>query len=145
MFNEQSTQPVSTATAAMTREHSNSSDVQQESLYNHEVQKETKKQPEAQNGPILMINDSILRGIQQRKFCLQRFVNKQYVPGGTREMKQHIEAMVDRNVYDHIIIHSGTNDVDKLRVNDIAMNMESCVIMLKHRWPNAQIALSGLT
>ena len=39
-------------------------------------------------------------------------------------MKQHIEAMVDRNVYDHIIVHSGTNDVDKLIVNDIAMNME---------------------
>ena len=48
-------------------------------------------------------------------------------------MKQHIEAMVDRNVYDHIIVHSGTNDVDKLRVNDIAMNMESCVITLKRR------------
>ena len=45
-------------------------------------------------------------------------------------MKQHIEAMVDRNVYDHIIVHSGTNDVDKLRVNDIAMNMKSCVITL---------------
>ena len=60
-------------------------------------------------------------------------------------MKQHIEAMVDRNVYDHIIVHSGTNDVDKLRVNDIAMNTESCVITLKRRSPNAQIALSGLT
>ena len=33
----------------------------------------------------------------------------------------------------------------KLWVNDIAMNMESCVITLKRRWPNAQIALSGLT
>ena len=60
-------------------------------------------------------------------------------------MKQHIEAMVDRNVYDRIIVHSGTNDVGKLRVNDIAMNMESSVITLKRRWPNAQIALSGLT
>ena len=45
-------------------------------------------------------------------------------------MYHHIEAMVDRNVYDHVIVHSGTNDVDKLRVNDIAMNMESCVITL---------------
>ena len=79
VFNKQSTQPVSTATAAMTREHSNSSDVQQGSLYKHEARKETKKQPEAQNGPILMIGDSILRGIQQRNFCPQRFVNKQYV------------------------------------------------------------------
>ena len=64
VFNEQSTQPVSTATTAMTREHSNSSDVQQGGLYNHEGRKETKKQPKAQNGPILMIGDSILRGIQ---------------------------------------------------------------------------------
>ena len=45
-------------------------------------------------------------------------------------MKQRIEAMVDRNVYDHVIVHSRRNDVDKLRVNDIAMNMESCVITL---------------
>ena len=52
-----------------------------------------------------MIGDSILRGIQQRKFCPQRFVNKQYVPGETREMKQHIEAMVDMNVFDHIIVN----------------------------------------
>ena len=45
-------------------------------------------------------------------------------------MKQHIEAMVDRNVYDHVIVHSRRSDVDKLRVNDIAMNTESCVITL---------------
>ena len=45
-------------------------------------------------------------------------------------MKQHIEATVDRNVYDHVIVHPRRNDVDKLRVNDIAMNMESCVITL---------------
>ena len=45
-------------------------------------------------------------------------------------MKQHIEAMVDRNVYDHVIVHPRRNDVDKLRVNDIAMNMENCVITL---------------
>ena len=46
-------------------------------------------------------------------------------------MKQHIEAMVDRNEYDHIIVHSGTNGVDKLRVNDIAMNMETSVIIAR--------------
>ena len=47
-------------------------------------------------------------------------------------MKQHIEAMVDRNVYDRVIVHSRRNG-DKLRVNDIAMNMESCVITLIKR------------
>ena len=45
-------------------------------------------------------------------------------------MKQHIEAMVDRNVYDHVIVHSRRNDIDKPRVNDIAMNTKSCVITL---------------
>ena len=62
-------------------------------------------------------------------------------------MKQHIEATVDRNVYDHVIVHPRRNDVDKLRVNDIAMNMESCVITLikSDDGTNAEIALSGLT
>ena len=60
-------------------------------------------------------------------------------------MNQYIEHMQDRNDYDLIIIHTGTNDVDKLSANEITRNMESCITNLKTRWPNARIALSGLT
>ena len=97
------------------------------------------------NGPVLLLGDSILRGIQQRKFMPNRYVNKQTITGGTRQMNQYIEHMQDRNDYDLIIIHTGTNDVDKLSANEITRNMESCITNLKTRWPNARIALSGLT
>jgi len=53
--------------------------------------------------------------------------------------------MQDKNDYDFIVIHTGTNDIDKLRINEIAANMENCILNLKARWPNARIALSGLT
>ena len=60
-------------------------------------------------------------------------------------MNQYIEHMQDRNDYDLIIIHTGTNDVDKLNSNEITRNIESCITNLKARWPNARIELSGLT
>ena len=60
-------------------------------------------------------------------------------------MNQYIEHMQDRNDYDLIVIHTGTNDVDKLSANEITRNMESCIMNLKTRWPNARISLSGLT
>ena len=44
-------------------------------------------------------------------------------------MNQYIKHMQDRNDYagdyDLIVIHSGTNDVDKLNINEITRNMES--------------------
>ena len=87
----------------------------------------------------------MIRGIQQRKFAPNRYVNKQIIAGGTREIRQHINHMQERNDYDYIVIHSGTNDVGNLTANEIRINMENCLVNLKHRWPNSTIAISGLT
>ena len=48
-------------------------------------------------GPVLLLGDSILRGIQQRKFAPNCYVNKQTVAGGTKEMKQYINNMAEKN------------------------------------------------
>lgn len=96
-------------------------------------------------GPVLLLGDSIIRGIQQRKFAPNRYVNKQIIAGGTREIRQFINHMQERNDYDYIVIHSGINDVGKLTANEIRTNMESCIVNLKHRWPNSTIAISGVT
>ena len=53
--------------------------------------------------------------------------------------------MQERNDYDYIVIHSGTNDVGNLTANEMRINMENCLIKLKQRWPNSTIAISGLT
>ena len=96
-------------------------------------------------GPVLLLGDSILRGIQQRKFAPNRYVNKQTVAGGTKEMKQYINNMEEKNDYDYIIIHTGTNDVGNLSTDEIVKNMENCLGKIKNRWPDARIGLSGLT
>lgn len=96
-------------------------------------------------GPVLLLGDSMIRGIQQRKFAPNRYVNKQIITGGTREIRQYINHMQERNGYDYIVIHSGTNDVGNLTANKIKINMENCLADLKHRWPKSTIAISGLT
>ena len=95
---------------------------------------------------MLLLGDAMIRGIQQRKFAPNRYVNKQTIAVGTREISQYINHMQERNDYDYIVIHSGTNDVGKLTANEIIRtNMENCLVNLKHRWPNSTIAISGLT
>ena len=93
---------------------------------------------------MLLLGDSIIRGILQRKFAPNRYVKKQTIAGGTREISQCINQLQERNDYDYILIHSGTNDVGKLTANEIKTNMENC-LNLKHRWPNSTIAISGQT
>ena len=96
-------------------------------------------------GAVLLLGDSILRGIQQRKFAPNRHVNKQKIAGGTKEMKQHKDNMEEKNDYDYIVIHTGTNDVGNLSADEIVKNMENCLGKLKNRWPDARIGLSGVT
>ena len=90
-------------------------------------------------GPVLLLGDSTIRGIQQRKFAPNLYVNKQTIAGGTREISQYINHMQERNDYDYIVIHSGTNDVGKLTANEIRTNMENCLVNLKHKWLNSTI------
>ena len=95
-------------------------------------------------GPVLLLGDSMIRGMQRRKFAPDRYVNKQTIAGGTREISQYFNYM-QRNDYDYIVIHSGTNDVGKLTANEIRTNMENYLVNLKHKWPNSTIAISGMT
>ena len=89
----------------------------------------------------------MIRGIQQRKFAPNCYVNKQTIAGGTREISQYINHTQERNDYDYIVIHSGTSDVGKLTANEIRTNMENCLVNLKHKWLNSTIIIanSGLT
>ena len=44
-------------------------------------------------GPVLLFGGSMIRGIRQRKFAPNRYVNKQTIAGGTREISQYINHM----------------------------------------------------
>ena len=60
-------------------------------------------------------------------------------------MKQYINNMEEKNDYDYIVIHTGTNDVGNLSTDEIVKNMDNCLGKLKNRWPDARIVLSSLT
>ena len=60
-------------------------------------------------------------------------------------MKQYINNMEEKNGYDYIVIHTGTNDVGNLSTDEIVKNMDNFLGKLKNRWPDARIGLSGLT
>ena len=68
---------------------------------------------------VLLLGDSIIRGIQQHKFTHIYYLNKQTIGSGTREMNQYLNQMQKRNDFDYIIIHFGTNDAGKLCVNEV--------------------------
>ena len=42
-------------------------------------------------------------------------------------MKQYINNVEEKNDYDCIVIHTGTNDVGNLNTDEIVKNMENCV------------------
>ena len=97
--------------------------------------------------PVLLLGDSIIRGIQQRKFAPNRYVNKQTIAGGTRENKPVHQSHARKK---WLWLHCNPfwykwSDVGKLTANEIRTNMENCLVNLKHRWPNSTIAISGLT
>ena len=55
---------------------------------------------------------------------------------------QHSTVIADSNEYTYTIATSNRYENE---INEIRINMENCLVNLKHRWPNSTIAISGLT
>ena len=72
-----------------------------------------------ENGPILMLTDSMLRGIQQKKLDRDKYINKQYIAGGTAEMLTYVKRMADNTEYKQVVIHEGTNDIHRKSQEEI--------------------------
>lgn len=68
---------------------------------------------------MLLLGDSINRGIPQHKFTRIYYLKKQTIGGETREMNQYLNEMQKRHNYDYIITHFRTNDVGKLSLNKV--------------------------
>ena len=55
---------------------------------------------------------------------------------------QHSTVIADSNEYTYTVATSNRYENE---INEIRINMENCLVNLKHRWPNSTIAISGLT
>ena len=97
---------------------------------------------------ILILSDSIYRGIVQRKLAPRNYINKQYIPGGSEEMLRHIETMPGEEGtihYKDVIIHTATNDLEIKQKNEICQNIAATIAAAQEKWPGSRITISGLT
>ena len=104
--------------------------------------------PETKNskqGPILIISDSMLRGIKEMKLSSKIFIRKECFPGGTiKDINSYIEELDDTTPYTKIVIHVGTNDVFKSSEAEIIEGIKDLINILKDKWQNAQHIFSGI-
>ena len=105
---------------------------------------DTYKKGNTDTRPILILSDSMLRGIIQRKFAPNRYTNKQYVPGGTDEMISHIATMQDTTDYEFVVVHTGTNDIKNKSIDEITRNNQIIMDKIRAKWPNTTTVMSGI-
>ena len=104
--------------------------------------------PETKNstqGQILIISDSMLRGIKGMKLSSKIFIRKECFPGGTiKDINSYIEEFDDTTPYIKIVIHVGTNDVFKSSEAEIIEDIKDLINILEDKWQNAQHIFSGI-
>ena len=65
-------------------------------------------------GPILILSDSMLRGIRPMRLSGDHYINKHSISGARiKEIRELVKAMNDTTRHKKVLIHVGTNDVLK--------------------------------
>ena len=96
-------------------------------------------------GPILIINDSMLSGIKEMKLSFKIFIGKECFPGGAiKDINSYIHEFDDTTPYTKIVIHIGTNDVCESFEAEIIEGIRDLINILKDKWPNAQHMFSEI-
>ena len=92
-------------------------------------------------GPILIINDSMLRGIKEMKLSSKIFIRKE---GTIKDINSYIHEFDGATPCTKIVIHIGINDVFKSFEVEIMEGIRDLINILKDKWPNAQHLFSGI-
>ena len=97
------------------------------------------------DGPILILSDSMLKGIKEIKLLNKTYINKQCITGAKIEDLQGlISKMKDTIAYSQIVIHVGTNNIFKTNETDIIDEIETLLESIKQKWPNANVIFSSI-
>ncbi len=92
---------------------------------------------------ILIIGDSIIKGIEPAKFHAQRNTKIEVFRGGKIEDIANYFSKTSLRIKEQIIVHVGTNDVASSRnVDTILQDLESLNEKIKAKYPNVKIAIS---
>ena len=82
------------------------------------------------DGPILILSDSMLKGIKENK----TYINKQCITGEKIEdLQDLISKMKDNVAYSQIVIHVGINNIFKTNEMDVIDEMETLLESIKQK------------
>ena len=102
----------------------------------------TKAEKKAERKKIIIIGDSLLNGLEEKKMKRNHDIQIRPHPGASSlDISDHIRPVLRRNP-DCIIVHAGTNDITKRK--DTIKNIEEMVSEAKRMSPSTNIVVSEL-
>ena len=95
--------------------------------------------------PILILGDSMIKGIKEHVLDRQTFIKKICITGAViKDFIQIITDMDDTTPYSKILIHLGTNDIRNDDENTIIKNLQYLISIIRSKWENSTIIFSGI-
>ena len=95
--------------------------------------------------PILILSDSVLKGIKEIKLLNKAYITKQSITGAKIEDLQDLISKMEGTVtYSQIVIHLGTNNIFKTNETDIIDEIETLLESIQQKWPYANVIVSSI-
>ena len=90
--------------------------------------------------PILILGDSMIKGIKEHVLDRQTFIKKICITGAViKDFIQIITDMDDTTPYSKILIHLGTNDIRNDDESTIIKNLQYLISIIRSKWKNSTI------
>ena len=93
-------------------------------------------------GSCLVIDDSMLEGLDERKMSSKRVVKVRKFPGGTTDDMYHYLMALIQKQPDNVILHIGRNDASFCNSSEIVNNILKLRSFISQKLRNANIILS---
>ena len=95
--------------------------------------------------PILILGDSMIKGIKEHLLNRQTYIKKVCISGATvKDFIEVVKNMNDPTPYAKILIHLGTNDIRNDNESTIINNLKHLILLIQQRWETATIIFSGI-
>ena len=111
---------------------------------NVEIQENIKSNSK-KDGPILILSDSMLKGIKELKLSSKVYIKKECISGAkVSDLIDLVRDSMDTTVYSKILVHVGTNNIFRSDEMSIIEEIHSLIKCIQVKWPKAEIIYSSI-
>ena len=95
-------------------------------------------------GPILILSDSLLKGIKPLRLSRETYINKQCISGGNiTDLTEIVNNMDDQTRYRKVLLHVGTDSVFKYDQQTLINEIHKLIKLIQSKWP-AEVTYSEI-